>query len=535
MSLPPPPPPASVQIIAGADLWTSQGLRHGQAVAVWKGKILAVGPTDALAKAHPKARHVDLPGGTLLPGFIEGHAHVGGLGALARKVDLTGLDTLPQVLGRIREWSPAHPQGWLQGRGWDQNRWPVKAFPKALDLDALIGARPTFLQRVDGHAAWVNTAALAIAGIGPATPDPEGGRILKDAYGRPNGILLDAAMELVAKHIPPPTDAELESQLKAGLLSLRADGFTAVADMGVDGRELAAYRRLASAGTLPIRVFAYMAHDHELMIKELKPGRPKQLSFFQVQGVKFYLDGALGSRGARLLAPYADEPSTSGLWVTDPAKVAIDAAITLRAGYQPAIHAIGDAANRAALDLLATALKKGRSSLPPRIEHAQIVTVEDAARFGKLGIVASVQPVHCTSDHSWTPARLGPARLDEAFPWRSFAEGGALLAFGSDAPVEDANPFISLAAAETRQDPQGDPPGGFLPGQRLTRSEAIRAYTSGNAAALGRAKDLGTIQKGAVADLLWVQAPIGDISPEALRKVKPGRLWVNGVEVPLAH
>jgi predicted amidohydrolase YtcJ len=236
-----------------------------------------------------------------------------------------------------------------------------------------------------------------------------------------------------------------------------------------------------------------------------------------------------------MLAPYADEPTTKGLWVTDPAKVAADAAITLRAGYQPAIHAIGDAANRAALDLLEAAMKKHRGTLPPRIEHAQIVTAEDAARFGRLGVVASVQPVHCTSDHSWTPARLGPERVSEAFPWRRFVEGGALLAFGSDAPVEDANPFISLAAAETRQDPQGDPPGGFLPEQRLSRYEAVRAYTTGNATALGHTKELGTIQKGAVADILWVQVPLAEITSESLRKVKPGRLWVNGVEASLTR
>jgi len=535
MPMPPPAPPVSYRLLQGADLWTTQGPQHGQAVVIRKGRILAVGPVDTLAKAHPKAQRVDLPGGTLLPGLIEGHAHVGGLGALSRKVDLTGLADLNGTLARVRAWVSAHPQGWLLGRGWDQNRWPTKTFPKALDLDALTGTRPAFLQRVDGHAAWVNSAALAMAGIGSSTPDPEGGRILKDATGRPTGILLDAAVQLVEKLIPEPTSAELEARLKAGLTALRADGFTAVADMGVGARELAAYRRMAAAGTLPIRVFAYLNHDHSLMLRELKQGRAKNLSFFQVQGVKFYLDGALGSRGARLLAPYADEPSTLGLWVTDPAKVALDASITLRAGFQPAIHAIGDAANRTALDLLAQAMKKGKGTLPPRIEHAQIVTAEDAARFGKLGVVASVQPVHCTSDHSWTPARLGPGRVDEAFPWRSFANGGALLAFGSDAPVEDPNPFVSLAAAETRQDPDGSPPGGFLPAQRLTRAEAVRAYTAGNAAALGRAKDMGAIQKGAVADLLWVQAPLGDLSPEALRKVKPGRLWVNGVEAPLAH
>jgi len=531
----PPPPPAVVQILTGATVWTAQGPQAGQAIAIRSGRILGVGTLESLAKSHPKASRVELPGGTLLPGFIEGHAHVGGLGAMASKIDVGGLQSLPETLVRIREWAAAHPEGWLLGRGWDQNRWSAKAFPRALDLDALTGTRPACLQRVDGHAVWVNSAALTLAGIGPQMPDPEGGRILKDADGRPSGILLDAAMDLVTKHIPAPTEAELEARLRAGLLALQADGFTSVADMGVDGRELAAYRRLAAAKALPIRVFAYLAHDHELMLRELRPGKRKPLGFFQVQGVKFYMDGALGSRGARMLAPYSDEPGTVGLWVTDPAKVAADAAITLRSGYQPAIHAIGDAANRAALDLLAGAMKKGRPALPPRIEHAQIVTPEDAARFGKIGVVASVQPVHCTSDHSWTPARLGAERLNEAFPWRSFAEGGALLAFGSDAPVEDANPFVSLAAAETRQDPAGNPPGGFLPGQRLTRLEAVRAYTGGNAAALGRAKEFGTIQKGAVADLLWVQAPLGEISPEALRKVRPGRLWVNGLEVSLAH
>ena len=535
MPMPPSAPPASYRLIQGADLWTAQGLQQGQALIIQKGRILAVGPVETLAKAHPKAQRIDLPGGTLLPGLIEGHAHVGGLGALSRKVDLTGLADLRGTLERIRVWAAAHPQGWLLGRGWDQNRWSGKTFPKAVDLDALTGTRPAFLQRVDGHAAWVNSAALAMAGIGPKTPDPEGGRILKDAAGRPTGILLDTATQLVEKLIPEPSSAELEARLKAGLTALRADGFTAVADMGVGARELAAYRRMAAAGTLPIRVFAYLNHDHALMLRELKQGRAKNLSFFQVQGVKFYLDGALGSRGARLLAPYADEPTTRGLWVTDPAKVALDVSITMRAGYQPAIHAIGDAANRAALDLIAQALKKGKGALPPRIEHAQIVTAADAARFGALGVVASVQPVHCTSDHAWTPARLGPERVGEAFPWRSFANGGALLAFGSDAPVEDANPFIALAAAETRQDPDGNPPGGFLPAQRLTRNEAVRAYTAGNAAALGRAKELGVIQKDAVADLLWVQAPLRDLSPEALRKLKPGRLWVNGVEVPLAH
>ena len=239
----PPPPPAAIQLIAGADLWTDQGPRKGRAILIHRGRILAVGDAEALARAHPRAQRLDLPGGTLLPGFIEGHAHVGSIGALSHEVDLGGLTDLEQTLGRIRAWSAVHQEGWLRGRGWDQNLWPTKAFPRALDLDSLTGARPALLERVDGHAAWVNTAALALAGIGAQTPDPEGGRILRDADGRPRGVLLDAAIDLVARHIPPPTEAELEARIQAGLLALRSDGFTAVADMGVDARGLAAYRR----------------------------------------------------------------------------------------------------------------------------------------------------------------------------------------------------------------------------------------------------------------------------------------------------
>ncbi len=536
MPMPPPPPPA-YQILSGAAVWTGRGVQSGQAVVVREGRILAVGPAAKLAKAYPKAHQVGLQGGTLLPGFIEGHAHVVALGALGDEVDLAGSQSLPEALEAVGAWAKGHPGGWLVGRGWDQNLWPRQAFPRATDLDALLGTRPAFLLRVDGHAAWVDTAALAEAGIDENTPDPPGGRILRDPTGRPTGILLDAAVDLVRKRLPAPAPADLERQILAGLDALRADGFTSVADMGIPAETLAAYRRLDQAHALPIRVFAYLDRDTSLMVQELRQPRDRGTAFFQVQGVKFYLDGALGSRGARLLAPYADDPSTRGLWVTDPAVVQADAMVTLRAGYQPAIHAIGDAANRKALDILAAAEQKAGHprDLPPRIEHAQIVAPRDVPRFGQLGVVASVQPIHCVDDHAWTAARLGPRRLHEAFPWRALRNGGALLAFGSDAPIANANPFLGIAAAETRQDAAGDPPHGFLPSQRLSRIQAIRAYTSGNARALGRGTVIGTIRKGAVADLLWVQAPILKLSVQELRALRPGRLWVNGVEVPLDH
>jgi predicted amidohydrolase YtcJ len=530
----PPPPPAQVLLLKGADLWIEQGAsasaRTGLAVVLKGGKILAVGPESLMLKAHPKAKVIELKGGTLLPGFIEGHAHIAELGRLKAEAALMGVESLPEALGRLREWSQAHPEGWVVGRGWDQNRWPNQDFPTATHLDRITGTRPAMLTRVDGHAVWVNSAALSLAGIDDTTKDPEGGRILRDASGRATGILVDQAMELVRRLLPEPTDGDVDASLLEGLKSLRSQGFTAVCDMGTTARELASLRRLQSAGTLPIRVFSYITHDETLMLRELKAPRSKKLSFFQTQGVKFYMDGALGSRGARLLEPYADAPETQGLWVTELSSVSRGIEITLRAGYQPAIHAIGDAANRTALDLIEKATQRAHGhALPPRIEHAQIVTSEDVLRFGKLGVIASVQPVHCTSDHSWTPSRLGPNRVEEAFPWRRFLDAKTTLAFGSDAPVEDANPFISLAAAETRQDPEGDPPGGFLPDQRMTREEAIRAYTSGNAKALGHA-DLGVIKAGAAADLLWVEAPMQSLPPDALRQVKPGRVWVDGVE-----
>ncbi len=535
MMLPPPPP--LTQIISGADLWLDDGqhalVKSGQAVVLRGPRIVAVGTESQLAKRFPKAAKVVLEGGTLMPAFTEGHAHVSKLGIHKLEVELGGATDMKEALSRVNAWSATHGTGWILGRGWDQNRWPKKAFPTAVDLDAVSGTRPAALSRVDGHAIWVNSSALRLAGISASTPDPKGGRILRDDKGLPTGILVDGAMDLVAKLIPAPTNAERREHLLEGLRELRDEGFASVADMGIGAGDLAAYRALAAEKALPIRVFAYLSHDPLVMLQELKKPRTLATTFFQVQGVKFYMDGALGSRGARLIQPYADESSTQGLWVTEPNIVQRDATITLKAGYQPAIHAIGDAGNRAALDLLAAAKKTSHSSVLPRIEHAQIVDPGDVPRFGKLGVIASVQPVHCTSDHAWTPARLGPQRVNEAFPWRGFLKGGAVLAFGSDAPIEDSNPYITLAAAETREDESGDPKGGFIPDQKLTREESLRAYTLGNALALGR-KDMGRIHPGNLADLLWVRAPMLQLTPAELRKLRPGRLWVNGEEIRLS-
>lgn len=542
LAMPPamPPAPPALRLITGAKLWMDDGKTGrtvtGQAVAIQGHRIKAVGPAVELAKRYPKAIRIELRGGTLLPGFVESHAHVGELGAMARQADLNWVRSEAEVLARVKAWCAANPTGWVRGRGWDQNLWPGQAFPGLKELDAITGDRPAYLERVDGHAAWVNSAALKLAGLTKATPDPKGGRILRDAEGNPTGILVDMAKDEMAARLPKPTLAEAEANLLAGLRKLEALGFTSADDLDVPALDLQAYRALQAKGKLPIRVFAYLHRDDQVAVKaELAKPRAKALSFFQVQGVKFYMDGALGSRGARLLAPYADEPASSGTWVMDPGMVKAEALAVLKAGYQPALHAIGDAGNRAALDLLEADLKTlGHApSAPARIEHAQIVTDADAARFGKLGIIASVQPMHCTDDHAWTPARLGPERVHEAYPWRRILNGGAVVCFGSDAPIADANPFLAVPAAETRQDLRGDPPGGFNGDQRMTREEAIRAYTLGASEALGRKGQIGVLAPGAAADLVWVDADLGTLAPEAMRSLKPGRLWVHGTEAKL--
>lgn len=534
MLLAAPPPPPSILILAGAELWQDDGTQGhalaGQALAIKGAKIAAIGSEATLLKRFPKAQVVKLEGGTLLPGFIEGHCHVEGIGKLASQVDLRNLKGMKEILDRVQAWAGSNPEGWIQGRGWDQNLWPGQAFPTAADLDARTGGRAAALRRVDGHALWANSAALKVAGISDATPDPKGGRILRDARGHATGILLDNAMELVEAKIPAPDLPQREAWLRQGLLALQRLGFTSACDMGGDAQTLQAYRRLAGSNSLPIRVFIYFDQDSRLMLHELRQPRSSQISFFQVQGVKFYFDGALGSRGARMVEPYADAPEARGLWVTEPEALGKTASLVLRAGYQPAAHAIGDAANHAALEVLARSRQKG-GTLAPRVEHAQIVSREDALAFGKAGLVASVQPMHMADDHAWTPARLGPERLDRAFPWRSFLAGGAPLVFGSDAPIAEANPFFAMAAAETRQDAAGDPPAGFLPEHRLTRVETLRAYTLTTARVLGR-KELGVLKAGAVADLLWVQAPLASMPPGELRHLEPGRMWVNGVEIP---
>jgi predicted amidohydrolase YtcJ len=473
-----------------------------------------------------------LPGGFLVPGLHDAHAHLDGVGHLRATLELTGTRSAAEVAQKLAAFASAHPQGWLQGRGWDQNDWACGTppcggdMPVAAILDAVVPDRPVILRRVDGHAAWVNNAALRQLGN---PPDPAGGRLLRDAAGQPSGVLVDAAMDLVERLLPAPTDAELSEDLRLGALAARSAGLTAVHQMGLGLKQLALLEDLDRRGQLSVRMFVYL-HGTEAGVVEALPASGVSCPSPRVcvQGVKLYADGALGSRGAALLAPYSDEPAGSGLWVTPKAELERLALQVHQRRHQVAIHAIGDAANRTTLDIFSRLPAQG---LRHRVEHAQVVAPEDWKRFAALNVVASMQPTHATSDMPWAERRLGPARLRGAYAWKSLLDAGAMLALGSDAPVESILPLWGVYAARTRMDHAGSPAGGWQPHETLDGAATLKGFTAGAAWAVHREKDLGTLQPGARADFTWLSVNPATAEPAELLRATvlgvavDGQLW----------
>ncbi|MCL4672843.1 MAG: amidohydrolase family protein [Sphingomonadaceae bacterium] len=483
------------------------------------------------AKRPQTDYYVDGKGAYLIPGLIDAHLHVMGIGFGAMTLDLSGTTSLEQAQALIAEYAAANPgRRWIIGRGWNQEKWGLGRFPTAADLDAAVADRPVWLERVDGHAGWANSKAIELAGVTAATRDPAGGRIERIAgTQKPAGVFVDAASELVGKVVPAPRPDDRDVALSLAQDILLANGITAAADMGSTIEDWQSFRRAGDAGWLKVRIMAYAAGPDAM---ELIGGPGPSAWLYQdklrLNGVKLYLDGALGSRGAWLKQPYADDPHNRGLPLVTPAQLRNTMSRAALDRFQIAVHAIGDAANAevlAAIDELAPTYTGERRW---RIEHAQVVDPADIAAFARHGVIASMQPVHQTSDRTMAEARLDPARLEGAYAWRSIAETGSVLAFGSDAPVESSDPFAGLAAAFTRQGPDGQPFGGWYPAQKVSREAALFAFTHGAAYAGFAESRFGRLAPGLWADFVLLDRDPLLATPQELRSIRVIETWVGG-------
>lgn len=475
----------------------------------------------------------DGKGRTLIPGLIDAHGHVMELGLGALQLDLSDTRSLAEAQAKIRAYAAANPTPrWIVGRGWNQESWGLGRFPTAAELDSAVADRPVWLSRVDGHAGWANSAAVAEAKVGSKTVSPPGGRI-EMAAGKPSGIFVDAAQQLVEKVIPPTLPLVRDQALAKAQQILLGYGITATADMGTSPEDWLVMRRAGDAGQLKVRIMAYgLGVDSALAIGGTRPTPWLYGDRLKLVGVKLYADGALGSRGAWLKAPYKDKPDQRGLPFHSDTEIRNLMSRAAMDNFQVAVHAIGDAANAQILGAVEELADTYKGDRRWRIEHAQIVDPADLPRFGKFGIVASMQPTHETSDWQMAQARMGMQRLGGAYAWRSMLANGVPLAFGSDYPVESPNPFPGLAAAISREDSRGQPPGGWVPEQRLTLEQALAAFTR-TAAYAGFAEDrIGSLERGKYADFLFIDRDIFAAStPRDIRETKVLETWMNGARV----
>lgn len=497
-------------IVHNATIYTVNAARPAaRAIAVRGDRIVAVGEDAAVLRLRgPATRVIDGSGATIVPGLQDAHGHVGGLGATLQALDLRGTTSFEQIVGRVRQRVAATPRGqWIVGRGWDQNDWPEKSWPTHELLSAVAPEHPVYLTRVDGHAALVNRKAMELAGLSRATAEPAGGRIIRGDGGEPTGVLIDRADSLVSSRIPPIGREQLEARLLLADRELRRLGLTMVHDAGTDGETVEAYGRLIETGRFKTRVYVMLRGSVLSLTPFFDKGpviggaNPRLI----VRAIKVVADGALGSRGAAMLEPYSDEPGTTGLLTTPPEEVYAQTLAASKAGFQTAIHAIGDRGNRIAMDTFERVQREvpGARALRLRVEHAQILDAAEMPRFARLGIVASMQATHATSDMPWVADRIGAARTAEgAYVWQTLLRSGVVLANGSDFPVEDANPMLGLYAAITRQDPAGNPPGGWMADQRLSREDALRSFTLAAAYAAHLEPVLGSLEPGKLADFV---------------------------------
>ena len=516
--------------INGYSFDNNRQLQQFQTFVFDNGRVLATGDST-IEDNYPDANVIDGEGLTLLPGITDAHGHVSSLGYALLQIDLRGATSARQVSSLITKYAKEKPfLNWIQGRGWNQVLWPGQQYPTAQILDELISDRPVWLERIDGHAGWANSKALALAGINANTISPPGGEIIRDRTGNPTGILIDNAMALVNQVIPPPTDEEMAAALVAATSHLLRLGITSVHDAGVSAREHDYYRQLANNGNLDVRLYSMISSTDPELGRILSAGPSNDpLDLYSARSVKVYTDGALGSRGAALLEPYSDRVGHSGLLLTSKEQLRAIFSQSIQAGFQVAIHAIGDKGNRIGLDEVEHAYTTiGGRELRHRIEHSQVVALEDIPRFKSLDVIPSMQPTHATSDMNMAEDRLGSKRLKGAYAWRSFLDQGSVLVSGSDFPIELANPFHGIHAAVTRQNQVNEPDGGWISEQAMTTEEAVRSFTIDAAWAAHQEMVLGGLTEGKWADFILVDQDLFAIPANELWKTTVVETWLAG-------
>ncbi|PYP54794.1 MAG: amidohydrolase [Gemmatimonadetes bacterium] len=533
-------------VLTNARIYTVDNARPvASALAARQERILFVGSdAEAKALAGPATQVIDLRGASVVPGIVDAHAHLLGLGNMLQRVNLAGSASYEEVIDRVKAWAKDVPPGkWILGRGWDQNRWPTKEFPTHEALSRAFPNNPVVLTRIDGHALLANAKAMELAHVTATTADPSGGRIIRLANGAPSGVFVDNAKNLIERAIPAATRADNRKAILAAIAEANRWGLTGVHDPGEDAQTIGIYEELAKSGNYSLRNYVMLSDPGEpgsaAALRNPYIQRGPQSALYDghlwIRAIKLYADGALGSRGAALLAPYSDDPTNSGLLVSRPEHIRAWAEAALRRGFQVNVHAIGDRGNRIVLDAFDSALKKiPKADHRFRIEHAQVLSPQDIPRFARLGVIPSMQATHQTSDMRWAEGRVGPQRIRGAYAWRSLLNTGVVIPNGTDFPVEEVNPLLTFHAAVTRQDPTNWPTGGWYPEQKMTREEALQSMTIWPAYAGFQESILGSLTPGKYADFVVLDRDIMQVPDTEILGTRVISTWIGGRRVYVA-
>lgn len=551
-------------IIINAHIYTVDAHdSKAEAVAIRGSRFIAVGSTQDIQKQYTSQNVIDAEGRTIIPGMIDAHAHVMGLGQSLSELNLYGTTSPQQIAGMIAERvKNAQPGEWIRGRGWDQNDWGsgtgTKPFPTAAMIDKVSPNNPVILSRIDGHAIWVNSKALEIARKrSDLSIEVDGGIVLKDRSGNPTGVFVDNAESLIRNIVPDYTVEEKTTLYHNAFRECLRYGITGVHDMGIDRTDFEIYRTMAAQKMMPVRIYALIGGNGPFLNEMLSSGPfiDRTSYMFSLRSIKLYLDGALGSRGAALIEPYNDEPESRGVITFSPDSIRVITELALQKGFQVCVHAIGDRANKTALDEFERAMKQYPNQARNarlRIEHAQIIAQDDLRRFKELNVIPSMQPTHATSDMYWAQARLGPERILGAYAWRTLIDDGNIIPAGSDFPVELPNPLHGFYAAVTRQDKEGFPrtaedversfqlsaegikdpsvfDGGWYAAQRMSRAEALRSFTQWGAYAEFMEHEKGSIEPGKLADAVILSKDIMTVEPKEILSTEVEVTIVGGV------